>query len=112
LGLVHDDGEGRVAPGRVHAGTVDGDEVRNDGVTELGTDVVEVLIVPVDFALYGEQPSEVRGGGVVVLIYDRGVDVVDLAHEIQENVQGIVDERSVGSDVEEVREVAHTLVVL
>jgi hypothetical protein len=54
LGLVYDDSKGRVAPRRVNSGTINGNEIRNDRVTKLGTDIVEVLIVPVNFSLYGK----------------------------------------------------------
>jgi len=54
LGLVYDDSKGRVAPRRVDSGTINGNEIRDDRVTKLGTDVVEVLIVPVNISLYSK----------------------------------------------------------
>jgi len=102
---------GRYAPCRVDTGTINGNEVRNDRVTKLGTDIVEVLMVPVDFSLYGKQPSKVRSIGIV-LIYNGSINVIDLVHKIQENVHRVVDESSIGGNVEEVSKVTYALVVL
>jgi hypothetical protein len=61
--------------------------------------------------LYGKQPSKVRSSGIIVLIYNGSINIIDLFHKVHENVHRIVDESSVGGSVEEIREVTDALIV-
>jgi len=73
-------------------------EIRYERGTKLGTDVVEVLGIPVDFAFYGKEQRNVCGIGFV-LVDIGSIYFLNLFHKVQENIHRVIEQSSIGEEI-------------